>query len=76
METVRRQATRVVTIRRPEAREEVVIRERFAQYRALAPQVVTTMQPVPIVAREIINRVFQANDVTGSASMLSNERCS
>lgn len=73
-ETVRRQATRGLTIRRPAAREEMVIRERFAQYRSLTPQVVTTMQPVLIVAREIIDLVCHVKDVTRSASVLSNER--
>jgi len=53
-ETVRRQATRPLTIRRPAAREEVVIRERFAQYCRLTSRVVTTMQPPQAVARGII----------------------
>ena len=53
-ETVRRQATRALPIRRSAAREEAVIRERFARYRRLATRVVTTMQPAEAVAREII----------------------
>ncbi len=73
-ETVRRQATRALAIRRPAAREEAVIRERFAQYRGLTPRVVSTMQPVQIVALEIIDRVFHASDVTGPAPVLSNDR--
>jgi len=75
METVRRQAARALAVRRSAAREEVVIRDRFARYRELTPRVVTTMQPVQIVAREIIDRVFHANDVTGPASVLSDEHC-
>lgn len=52
-ETVRRQASRPLAIHRPAAREEEVIRQRFAQYRKLGSRVVTTMQPVETVAREI-----------------------
>jgi shikimate kinase len=77
-ETVRRQATqatRPLTIHRPAAREEAVIRERFAQYHRRTPRVVTTMQPVQAVAREIIGCLTEATDVLRSATMLSNERC-
>ena len=56
-ETVRRQAGRDMAIRRPPAREEAVIRERFAQYRALTARVVTTMKPVQVVALAILDRV-------------------
>ena len=53
-ETVRRQAIRPMAMRRSAEREEAIIRERFARYRRLTPRVVTTMQPVEAVAREII----------------------
>jgi shikimate kinase len=56
-ETMRRQARRPLAIRRPPAREEAVIRERFALYQRIAPQVVTTMQPADAIAREIIFRL-------------------
>lgn len=59
-ETVRRQATRPLPVRRAAAREEVVIRERFARYRQLTSRVVTTMQPVRAVAREIIASIAGA----------------
>jgi hypothetical protein len=75
-ETVRRQATRPFAIRRSPAREEAVIRERFLQYRRLTPRVVTTMQPVQLIAREVIARLTEATDILGSATELSNERWS
>jgi shikimate kinase len=62
-ETLRRQATRPLAIRRSAAREEAVIRTRFAQYLRLTPRVVTTMQPVKAVAREIIALLTEARDV-------------
>ena len=75
-ETVRRQATRNLAIRRSAAREEAVIRERFAYYRLLTDRVVTTMQPPERVARDVLDRVRRAHDVWGSACVLSNDRCS
>lgn len=59
-EIVRRQATRPLSRRRTSAREEAVIRERFTLYRQLTPCVVTTMQPVASIAREIITRLSRA----------------
>jgi shikimate kinase len=56
-EIVRRQATRPLPRYRSASREEAVIRERFIQYRELTPCVVTTMQPVPAVARDIVARL-------------------
>jgi hypothetical protein len=53
-----------------------VIRERFLQYRRLTPRVVTTMQPVQLIAREVIARLTEATDILGSATELSNERWS
>jgi shikimate kinase len=75
-ETVRRQATRDLPIHRSAVREEAVIRERFAQYRSLTDRLVTTMQPLEIVARNIVDRVGGARDVVGSACVLSNDSCS
>lgn len=56
-ETVRRQSNRNLSIRRSAAREEAVIRERFASYRSLTGRVVTTMQPPERVARDLLDRV-------------------
>lgn len=61
LETVRRQVTRPLPSHRTATREEVVIRERFAQYRGLTPRVVTTMQPVRVVAREIVAYLAEAS---------------
>jgi shikimate kinase len=73
-ETLRRQQARPLAIRRSPEREEVVIRERFAVYQRLSTPVVTTMQPVEAVAREIIRCVAQRTGDLGSAPLLSNER--
>jgi shikimate kinase len=53
-ETVRRQQARELPIQRSATREEAVIRERFARYRALTDRVITTMRTPEIVAREIV----------------------
>jgi len=66
-ETVRRQATRPLPHRRPAAREEAVIRERFARYRLLTSRVVITMQPVQDVARAIVDCLSEVPDVLRSA---------
>ena len=71
-ETVRRQATRPLAIHRSAAREELVIRERFAKYLGLTSRVVTTIQPVEAVAREILARVADA--IEGSSRALADER--
>ena len=73
-ETMRRQATRPLAIRRSAAREEAVIRTRFDQYRRLTPRVVTTMQPVQRVARNVVDTLTEAKAVRVPASVLSNER--
>jgi shikimate kinase len=75
-ETVRRQRTRPLAVRRSPDREEVVIRERFAVHQRLSTPVVTTMQSVEAVAREIIRCIAQRTGDLGSAPVLSNERCS
>jgi shikimate kinase len=67
-EIMRRQATRLEVSRRAPAREEAVIRERFAQYRQLTSRVVTTMQPVATVAREIVHCVSQGDGIPMSPS--------
>jgi shikimate kinase len=72
-ETVRRQATRALPIRRSAAREEAVIRERFARYRQLTSRVVTTMQPVEAVAREIIASLAEVTSGLISAAVFSNQ---
>ena len=71
-ETVRRQATRPLAMRRSAAREEAVIRERFGRYRQLTPRVVTTMQPVEAVAREIIACLAEMTSGLTSAAVFFN----
>jgi shikimate kinase len=72
-ETIRRQTTRPLVIRRSAMREEAVIRERFVHYRQLTPRVVTTMQPVLAVAREIIACIADAPNGLPSTVVLSTE---
>jgi shikimate kinase len=66
-ETVRRQEARDLPVRRSHAREEAVIRERFAQYLALTDRVVTTMRSPEVIAGDVIDRVGRARSNLGAA---------
>jgi len=73
-EIVRRQQTRPLAIRRSPERDEGVIRERFDVYQRLSTPVVTTMQPVEAVARDIVRCIAQRPGDPGSTPVLSHER--